>query len=76
MCALTTTERINETEETTTPMPEQREVTLAEEYMTNSRGEEAEGSYYIGPPSMVDQEIKDEENYNFQGVLDDDEYDL
>ena len=63
-------------QEITTPMPAQREVTLAEEYMMNSRGEEAEGSYYVGPPSMVDQEIKDEGNYNFQGVIDDDEYDL
>merc|ERR1712086_267696 len=42
----------------------------------NSRGEEAEGSYYVGPPLMADQEIKDEENYNFHGVIDDDEYDL
>ena len=25
---------------------------------------------------MVEQEIKDEQNYNFNGVLDDDEYDL
>ena len=47
-----------------------------EEYWKNSEGDEAEGSYYVGPPSMVEQEIEDEQNYNFHGVLDDDEYDL
>ena len=55
---------------------EGKETNLAEEYWKNSAGDEAEGSYYVAPPSMIDQEIQDEKNYNFQGVLDDDEYDL
>ena len=74
--ALSTIEEFQEQDDLTSPMPEERETTLAEEYVRCSQGEEVEGSYYIGPPSMVDQEIRDEENYNFQGVLDDDEYDL
>ena len=76
VCALSTVEEVNEQDDVTSPMPEGREITLAEAYVRSSRGEEVEGSYYVGPPSMVDQEIRDEENYNFQGVPDDDADDL
>ena len=58
------------------PSSEDEEYNLAAIYAENSQGQEALGSYYVGPASMVDQEIKDEENYNFRGVDDDDEYDL
>ena len=58
------------------PSSEDEEYNLAAIYARNSHGQEAAGSYYVGPESMVDQEIKDEENYNFRGVDDDDEYDL
>ena len=58
------------------PSSEDEEYNLAAIYAKNSHGQEAAGSYYVGPESMVDQEIQDEENYNFRGVDDDDEYDL
>ena len=58
------------------PSSEDEEYNLAAIYAENSQGQEALGSYYVGPASMADQEIKDERNYNFRGVDDDDEYDL
>ena len=49
---------------------------LAATYVENSQGAEVAGSYYVGPAAMVDQELRDEYNYNFDGVDGDDEYDL